>query len=391
MGEAESSSQFPLSGEFLAAIVDAVAHPIFVKDRSFRFVMLNRAFCEMTGFNRELMLGKTDFDFFPHEESAFFRSKDEEMFASGAAVTIDEEPITDASGQRHILATTKVPLLGADGQPTHLVGIIHDITALKEAEERLRGANEDLEVRVAERTQALVATQQRLIRQERLAVVGQLAGGLAHQIRNPLGAISNASFVLRRLLGQHENPDVARAVDILLEEVQQANRIVTDLVDFARIRAPMLQRFSIDALVDDVLRRVPARPKLVVVREFGKLPDVAVDATQVVEALSNLVANSIEAMSGAGTLKFHAALAASHVVLSVEDTGTGVPKQVVDRLFEPLVTSKPHGLGLGLSLARSLIENQSGSLTYRKSESGGACFDVRLPLATQQDERASGD
>jgi PAS domain S-box-containing protein len=381
MGDLGGSGELGLDPEFLGAIVDAVAHPIFVKNREFRFVLLNRAFCEMAGFSREQMLGKTDFDFFPEDEAAFFRGKDIEMFSSGHAVTIDEEPITDASGRRRILATTKVPLFDKSGRATHLVGIIHDITALKEAEERLRSSNEELEIRVRERTAELVATQQKLIRQERLAVLGQLAGGLAHQIRNPLGAISNASFVLRRLLRGHENPDVERAVDILLEEVQQANRIVTDLVDFARIRPPMLRPSSVSGLVDDVLRRVTPRPALQIVRSLGDLPHVAVDATQVVEALGNLVANSIEAMAGEGTLEFRGRREATHVVLSVEDSGPGVPENVVERLFEPLVTSKPHGLGLGLTIARSLIENQNGTVAYRRADRGGACFDVQLPVS----------
>lgn len=376
----ESSNLSKLSPEFLASIVDAVAHPIFVKDREFRFVLVNVALAEMVGVPRERLLGKTDYDFFAKEEADFFREKDLELFATGSTVTIEEEQITDARGGRHILATTKVPLRAANGEVTHVVGIIHDITALKVAEDRLRSVNQELEARVRERTAELERTQQRLIRQERLAVIGQLAGGLAHQIRNPLGAISNASFVLRRLLKDNDNPDVQRSVAILLEEVQQANRIVTDLVDFARIRPPMQQTFSVSSLLDDVLGRLPPRPGLEVVRELGELPDVSVDPTQVVEALGNLVSNSVDAMGGEGTLCFRGRATGDQVVLSVEDTGGGVPEQVVDRLFEPLVTSKSHGLGLGLTIARSLIENQNGALTYRPGERG-ACFEVQLPVA----------
>lgn len=378
--ESSKLSDLRLSPEFLASIVDAVAHPIFVKDRQFRFVLVNRALADMVGVARERLLGKTDYDFFPAEEADFFRQKDVEMFATGAAVTIDEEQITDAAGRRHILATTKVPLRDPSGEVTHVVGIIHDISALKEAQERLKVVNQGLENRVRERTAELERTQQRLIRQERLAVIGQLAGGLAHQIRNPLGAISNASFVLRRLLKDNDNPDVQRSVAILLEEVQQASRIVTDLVDFARIRPPMQQVFSLSSLLDDVLSRLPPRPGLEVVRELGELPDIAVDPTQVAEALGNLVSNSVEAMGGEGTLSFRARTTGDQVVLSVEDTGGGVPEQVLDRLFEPLVTSKSQGLGLGLTLARSLIENQNGALTYRPGVKG-ACFDVQLPVA----------
>lgn len=129
---------------FADRILDHVAHPVFVKDREYRFVLLNRALCELVGYPREAMLGRTDYDFFPREQADFFRRKDEEMFASAARVVIEEEPITDATGALHVLATTKVPLVDEAGQVTHLVGIIHDITRLKEAEAARRRSDERL-------------------------------------------------------------------------------------------------------------------------------------------------------------------------------------------------------------------------------------------------------
>ena len=173
-----------LTAPFSAAVVDAVAHPIFVKDRDFKFVVLNQALCAMVGYARDAMLGRTDYDFFPRPEADHFRSMDERVFATGETV-VSEETITDASGQRHVLATTKVALRAPGGEVTHLVGIIDDITRRKDAEEALRLVNEDLERRVRERTAALEEIQGELVRRERLAVLGQLAGGLAHQYPEP--------------------------------------------------------------------------------------------------------------------------------------------------------------------------------------------------------------
>lgn len=374
-----------MAGESLSAgrILDAVAHPIFVKDRSFRFVLLNQALCDMVGFPRERMLGKTDYDFFPRAEADFFRQKDEELFAAGVPVSIEEEPITDAAGRRHILATTKVPLFDETRTVTHVVGIIHDITSLKEAEEKLRLANEDLERRVAERTAALLSAQQRLMRQERLAALGQLAGGLAHQIRNPLGAISNAAFVLRRLLRDAPDPDARRAIEILLEEATQANRIVTDLVEFARVRPPTPEQVSLSALFRDVLRRTPAPDGVELELSLEALPQVSVDPGQLADAVSNLLGNAFEAApKPGGRVLCHGSTEGDAVVVCVEDSGAGVPEQALPGLFEPLVTTKPNGLGLGLATARSLVENQQGSLHYRRSRLGGACFEIRLPMAT---------
>jgi PAS domain S-box-containing protein len=129
---------------FWRQIIDHVAYPNFVKDRDFRFVFVNRALCEMLGVPRDELVGKTDDDFFPPEQAAFFRQKDAEMFQRDAAVVIAEEPLTDARGEQHVLSTIKAPLHGEDGEITHLVGIIHDITPLKRVEDDLRRANDEL-------------------------------------------------------------------------------------------------------------------------------------------------------------------------------------------------------------------------------------------------------
>src|SRR5690606_25104229 len=113
----------------------------------FRFVLLNRALCEMVGYAREEMVGKTDYEFFPKEEADFFRAVDEEVLMEGRTLTVDAESITDASGARHVFATTKVAVRAPNGQVTHLVGIIHDITRIQAIEEELRMANVGLEAR----------------------------------------------------------------------------------------------------------------------------------------------------------------------------------------------------------------------------------------------------
>ncbi len=129
---------------FWRQLIDHVAYPIFVKDRDFRFVFVNRALCDMLGVPREELTGKTDYDFFPKEQADFFRQKDSEMFQRDASISIEEEPLTDARGERHVLSTIKAPLHDEDGTITHLVGIIHDITPLKQVEEELRRTNLDL-------------------------------------------------------------------------------------------------------------------------------------------------------------------------------------------------------------------------------------------------------
>jgi PAS domain S-box-containing protein len=369
--------------DFLAAIIDHVAHPIFVKDRQFRWVLLNRALCEMVGYPREELLGKTDYDFFPRAEADFFRQKDIEMFTTGSQVTIDEEPITDAAGRRHVLATTKVPLRAESGEVTHLVGIVHDITRLKAAEEALRLANEELELRVCERTAALEAAQAELVRKERMAVLGQLAGSLAHEIRNPLAAINNAASVLEKTVGRALDPAEEMMIPIIFQEVRKANRIITGLVDYARMRPAVRRAAGLLAIVEQALlwQTVPDGVRVEVA--LGTPPAVLVDPEQTLSAISNLAHNALEAMPDGGTLTLRARQDGKEVVLSITDTGSGIPRAMRGRLFQPLETTKKPGLGLGLTTTRALIENQGGSITWESLSGAGTRFDVRLPVAPE--------
>jgi PAS domain S-box-containing protein len=354
------------------AVLEHVAHPLFVKDRAFRFVLLNSALARLVGFPRDAMLGKTDYDFFPKAEADFFRKKDAEMFETGASVEIPEEPITDAAGKKHVLSTIKVPLRDAQGNITHLVGIIHDITAIKEADAVLRESKEALEKRVAERTRALANAQEKLWREERLALVGRLVSGLASQLRNPLGAILNTVSLLKRT--PESMP--AEALRVLEEEAWAASQILGELGEVVGEKGePVTVR--VFELVEHALARARP-PNGVRIERVGVDVNVRVETHQTVSAILSLVNNSIEAMKGQGTLTFEAEASSDRVFLRVRDTGPGLTPEAIANLFVPTRSEKPNGHGLGLTTARLLLEAQKGTLLYVPGGLG-ARFDVTLP------------
>ena len=370
----------PTSPEFLSAVVDRLAHPVFVKDQRFRFVFVNDAFAQLAGVPRDAMLGRTDYDFFPVGEADLSRRKDEETIETRQTVEVSEESITDASGIVHILSTTKAPLTDASGAVTHVVGIIHDITRLKQQEEALRSGKEELEARVQERTAELKRAQRALLHKERLSVLGQLAAGLAHQLRNPLASITNAASVIERRVRSLDHGDAAVAISIIKEEVQAANQIITDLLEYARVRPPIPQEIVLRDLVDSVLDAHPVPTGVAVTRRIPLELVPVVDGDQLRSALRNLVRNAFEAMPRGGKLMIDAGQDDTHFWIRVTDTGEGIPAALRPQVFDPLVSSKPLGLGLGLTTARTLVENQAGTLKCRDTPGAGAVFEIRVPL-----------
>lgn len=364
---------------FLEAVVQHIAHPIFVKDRTHKWIWVNDAFAALVGKPREELLGTTDSDYFPEAQAEYFYAKDRECLA-GNVVHIEEEPITVEGGQLHWLTTTKVPLRGPDGEVTHLVGIIHDITRLKTIEEDLRSSRAEMEKRIEERARELKTAQNALLRKERLVVLGQLTGGLAHQIRTPLTAISNAAAVVRRKLGSAIDPDTQTALAILNEEVWEANRIITDLIDFARVRPPSSMEVAVDKLVDLALAAVPSVEGIDVVKQIPAGLRAWVDERQMRDALANVIRNGYEAMCEQGELTIIAAHDGASVLISIRDNGPGLGDDAASHLFEPLLTTKALGLGLGLPTAKALIENQGGSILYAGKPGAGACFEIRIPI-----------
>ncbi len=369
-----------IDGAFLRQVIDHVAHPVFVKDRAFKFVLVNRATADLSKLQPEDMVGKTDYDLFAKEHADIFRKQDTHVFATGLPLEIAAVMVTDEEGREYTFSTTKVPLSSPSGEITHLIGLTYDITRIKRAEDVLRLSNEELEARVAERTSALAVVQEDLMRKERLAVLGQLAGGVAHQIRNPLGTIKNAAYVLQRLTSGYPHPEIRQALEMIHDEVESANQTISALLDYARVRHAVRRRVALADIIDEALTGQNAGAKLTVVRELDQVPQIDVDAEQVRGALYNLIRNAIEAMPEGGTLTFKAWQEGAYVVLTVSDTGEGVPDDVRPRLFEPLVTTKALGLGLGLVTARTLVEGQGGTLRSVAAPLG-ALFELRLPVA----------
>jgi len=217
---------------------------------------------------------------------------------------------------------------------------------------------------------------------DRLAFLGQLAGGISHELRNPLGVIKNSVYYLQMVLPDDDK--VRKHLHILEREVERASRIVTDLLDFARTAPPARARADLSALVGDCLERLPLADTIAVTLKLADdLPELLVDRDHLGLVLGNLITNAAQAMPEGGTLTIETAAADDSVWVAVADTGVGIAPEHLEKIFEPLFTTKTKGIGLGLAVAQMLVQANGGVMTVDSAPGHGSRFEVRFPRARE--------
>ncbi len=255
----------------------------------------------------------------------------------------------------------------------------------------LRRHRDHLEEMVEERTAQQKEMAERLMEQERLTVVGQLAGGVSHELHNPLGVIKNATYFLNMVLGERETePEVEEALDIIEEQVERSERIIGDLLDFAEQESPAWRDVNVNDVVQAALSRAVLPDDVAVVTELDPaLPQVLADPDQLAQAFGNLIRNAVQAIGAPpvppargreARLTVRSFESAGGVAVSIADTGAGIAEENLERIFEPLFTTRAQGIGLGLALAERLVEAHGGTIEVESEVGEGSVFTVRLPV-----------
>jgi signal transduction histidine kinase len=263
--------------------------------------------------------------------------------------------------------------------------------AVSRANVQLAEANRTLEDRVHQRTQdlesankQLVEAQDQVLRAERLAVIGQLAGGVAHDLRNPLGAIKNAVYYLEKRLRDSElarsNPRIGQFFKIIEDEVGQSNKIITDLMSYARVKAPTLSPTDIGELVNHTVSNMELKGNVRVTNQFdADLPQVMVDGEELQRVFMNLILNAQEAMPEGGELTISTRRQNGFAEVSFRDTGVGMEEDTLKKIFDPLFTTKTKGTGLGLAVCQEIVSRHKGKIEVASKPGQGATFTVTLP------------
>jgi two-component system NtrC family sensor kinase len=248
----------------------------------------------------------------------------------------------------------------------------------------------ELERKVEARTAELRAMQAHLIQSEKMAAIGKLSAGVAHEINNPLtGILTNSSLMLEDLADDHPWRE---DVQTIVNETLRCRKIVKGLLDFARQTKPQRTRLEMNQIVEDVLALVRNQTvfrAIAIEYDFeARLPAILADADQIRQVVLNIVLNAAEAMARGGTLRLssRAAAGGQSVELRFADTGPGIPEDVKARVFEPFFTTKRTGTGLGLSIAYGIVERHHGQLRVESTPGGGTTFVIVLPVGGEEDD-----
>ncbi len=334
---------------------------VAITDVSGRINYVNDTFCTISGYAREELLGQDH-----RIVNSGYHAKEfiRELWRTIASGRVWHGELRNRAKDGHIywVDTTIVPFLNERGKPYQYIAIRSDITARKEAEEKLA-------------------------QQAALARVGQMAAVVAHEVRNPLAGIKGAVQVLmsRRSAGDSELPvmrDIVGRIDSLSD-------LINDLMLYARPRPPRFSHIELRSVISDavtIVRRDPAAQSIEIVIE-GADVSAAVDDELIRATLLNLVLNAVQAMAGHGRISVTLGKLGNVAVIQVRDSGPGIPPDIRNQVFEPFFTTKARGGGLGLPIARRTAELHGGSLTLECPEGGGTVVTMKLPLRPVASER----
>ena len=257
--------------------------------------------------------------------------------------------------------------------------------SLGKADKELKDLADSLENKVEERSREIKLMEEQLRRSEKLASIGTLAAGVAHEINNPLTGILLYSSILStdKKLDPALLPDVERVI----AETQRCAGIVKNLLEFSRESSPQKEVIALDAILDEVVTFFHNQPdfkNIAIGKNYGiDLPQISVDPNQIRQVLMNLVINAGHAMSNGGDLDITTFLSADgkYVCAGIKDNGDGIPEENLARIFDPFFTTKSEGTGLGLSISYGIIENNGGKIEVKSRLGEGTAFTVMLPVS----------
>jgi PAS domain S-box-containing protein len=331
-------------------IINTVPDALVLTDVDGNILRVNEKFINRSGYSQEELIGQSITRFCI--ENGEYTEVLEKLKRDGL-VRDREIAIRVKSGETRSVLFSGSIILSRQSKPLGLTCIVHDITERKRMEDRL-------------------------VKTERLASIGELAGQLGHDLRNPLAGIKNGLYLLRKKGGNISDVEREELLQVMGRAVEDSNRIVTSLIDYSSDLQLYLELCSSQALVDKALKTLEI-PRYINVKSEISDYLLNADVSLIANVLACNIQNAVQAIPQEGTIQITSCLDEGKVKLSIIDSGVGIPKEVQSKIFKPLVTTKAKGMGMSLAISKRIVEAHDGKITIHSEEGNGTRVNITLP------------
>ncbi len=335
---------------FLQNLIDTIPNPLYFTDLNLIFMGCNKSFADLIGLTKDEIVNQYIYDILPSDFAHKLNRVDDAFSQSG--VTAFEFTVTNANGSVQEVILNKAAFFDNEGNDMGSLGIIIDISEQKQF-------------------------QKDMAQVDRLNVIGQMAAGIAHEIRNPITTVRGFIQLFQM---KHDVKTFEENLDLMIEELDRANEIITEYLSLAKNKPLNLIRQNLNSIILSIGPLIEADAAMSdnnLSLHLGTVPDGLFDESQIRQMLLNLCHNGIEAMTSGGHLIITTLAEDKDIVLTIEDQGKGIGPEIINKIGTPFVTSKANGTGLGLAVCYSIAARHNATITF-ETTSQGTTFIVRF-------------
>ena len=362
-------------------LVELAQEGVWVLNTDFVTSFVNPRMAGMLGYSQSEMLGKSIFTFI--DQRVAHLAKDFlGKYTQGMDGNFEHEFIRK-DGTRIYAAIAASQIDDDNGNFSGTLALVADITIRKEMENKLEKYSKNLEDIVEQKTKQLREAQIQLVKSERLAAIGELAGMVGHDLRNPLSGIKNATYYLHKK-NACQTSCSREMLDIIDRCVSHSNKIINDLLEYSRELKLDKESKALGELFRDALLMVKVSDKIKINQLYDASYIVKLDSEKMKRVIINLIKNSIDAMPEGGEISIKSKISNDLLELYFSDTGLGIADDVLPKLFLPLFTTKAQGMGFGLAICKRIVDAHEGKIVVSTVKGEGTTFTITLPIETKR-------